>query len=152
MYSWNAGLGLPFIGNFYNYLSSPLSLIVLFFGHKNTFEAVATIIAIKAILASMSMANYLRKSQKVNSPMICAFGILYAFSGYFIAYYWNVMWIDAMYVLPFVVLGIEKIIDKGKSGNLPCFSCLLHFLKLLYRLHGMYFLVRLLFVLLCLQI
>lgn len=117
MYSWNAGLGLPFIGNFYNYLSSPLSLIILFFGHKNTFEAVATIIAIKAILASMSMANYLRKSQKVNSPMICAFGILYAFSGYFIAYYWNVMWIDAMYILPFVVLGIERIIDKGKSGT-----------------------------------
>lgn len=62
------------------------------------------------------MANYLKKSQKLNSPLICAFGILYAFSGYFIAYYWNVMWIDAMYILPFVVLGIERIIDKGKSG------------------------------------
>lgn len=116
-YSWNAGLGLPFIGNFYNYLSSPLSIIVLLFGHKNTFEAVATLIAIKAVLSSMSMANYLNKSQKVNSPLICAFGIMYAFSGYFIAYYWNVMWIDAMYILPFVVLGIERIIDKGKIST-----------------------------------
>lgn len=117
IYSWNAGLGLPFLGNFYNYLSSPLSLIILLFGHKNTFEAVATLIAVKSVLSAMSMANYLKKSQKVNSPMICAFGILYAFSGYFIAYYWNVMWIDAMYVFPFVVLGIERIIDKGKSGT-----------------------------------
>lgn len=116
IYSWNSGLGMPFLGNFYNYLSSPISLIVLIFGHKNTFEAVATVIAIKAVLSSMSMANYLKKSQKINSPLICAFGILYAFSGYFIAYYWNVMWIDAMYILPFVVLGIERIIDKGKSG------------------------------------
>lgn len=116
IYSWTTGLGTPFIGNFYNYLSSPISVIILLFGHKNTFEAVATIIAIKAVLSSMSMANYLKKSQKVNSPLICAFGILYAFSGYFIAYYWNVMWIDAMYILPFVVLGIERIIDKGKSG------------------------------------
>lgn len=116
IYSWNSGLGLPFIGNFYNYLSSPLSFIVLLFGHKNTFEAVATLIAIKSVLSAMSMANYLKKSQKLNSPLICAFGILYAFSGYFIAYYWNVMWIDAMYILPFVVLGIERIIDKGKSG------------------------------------
>lgn len=116
IYSWNSGMGLPFIGNFYNYLSSPLSFIVLLFGHKNTFEAVATLIAIKSVLSAMSMANYLKKSQKLNSPLICAFGILYAFSGYFIAYYWNVMWIDAMYILPFVVLGIERIIDKGKSG------------------------------------
>lgn len=116
IYSWNSGMGLPFIGNFYNYLSSPLSFIVLLFGHKNTFEAVATLIAIKAVLSAMSIANYLKKSQKLNSPLICAFGILYAFSGFFIAYYWNVMWIDAMYILPFVVLGIERIIDKGKSG------------------------------------
>lgn len=117
IYSWNTGLGMPFLGNFYNYLSSPLSFIILLFGHKNTFEAVAALVAIKSILSSMSMANYLKKSQKVNSPMICAFGILYAFSGYFIAYYWNVMWIDAMYILPFVVLGIERIIDKGKAGT-----------------------------------
>lgn len=116
IYSWNSGLGMSFLGNFYNYLSSPISLIILIFGHKNTFEAVATIIAIKAVLSSMSMANYLKKSQKLNSPLICAFGILYAFSAYFIAYYWNVMWIDAMYILPFVVLGIERIIDEGKSG------------------------------------
>lgn len=116
IYSWTTGLGTPFIGNFYNYLSSPISLIILLFGHKNTFEAVATVIAVKSVLSAMSMANYLKKSQKVNSPLICAFGILYAFSGYFIAYYWNVMWIDAMYILPFIALGIEKIIDKGKSG------------------------------------
>ena len=47
LYSWNSGLGSSFIGNFFNYLSSPLSIIVLFFGHENTFEAVATMIAIK---------------------------------------------------------------------------------------------------------
>lgn len=116
IYSWTSGLGMPFLGNFYNYLSSPFSFIILLFGHKNTFEAVAAVIAIKAVLSSMSMANYLNKSNKVNSPLICAFGILYAFSGYFIAYYWNIMWIDAMYILPFIVLGIERIIDKGKSG------------------------------------
>lgn len=114
IYSWNAGLGLPFLGNFYNYLSSPLSFLIVLFGHKNTFEAVAFLISIKAVLSSMSMANYLQKSQKINSPIISAFGILYAFSGYFIAYYWNVMWIDAMYVLPFIALGIERIINKGK--------------------------------------
>ena len=114
LYSWNSGLGSSFLGNFYNYLSSPISFIILFFGHKNTFEAIGAMIAIKCMLSAMSMTNYLKKSQKVDSLVGAAFGVLYAFSAYFIAYYWNVMWIDALYILPFVVLGIERIIDSGK--------------------------------------
>ncbi len=114
VYSWNTGLGSSFLGNFFNYLSSPIGLIVLLFGHKNTFEAVAAMIAIKAVLSSMSMSYYLKKTQKTDGFPIAAFGIMYAFCGYFIAYYWNVMWIDAMYLLPFIVFGIEKIIETGK--------------------------------------
>lgn len=117
VYSWNSGLGSSFLGNFYNYLSSPISFIVLLFGHENTFEAVAAMIAIKAVLSSMAMSYYLKKSQKANGFTIVAFGIMYAFCGYFIAYYWNVMWIDAMYILPFIVLGIERIIDNGKCST-----------------------------------
>ena len=117
IYSWNSGLGSSFLGNFYNYLSSPISFIILIFGHENTFEAVAAMIAIKAVLSSMAMSYYLKKSQKANGFAIVAFGIMYAFCGYFVAYYWNVMWIDAMYILPFVVLGIEKIIEKGKCST-----------------------------------
>ncbi len=114
IYSWNTGLGSSFLGNFYNYLSSPIAIIILLFGHKNTFEAVAAMIAIKAVLSSMSMTYYLKKSQKVDSFATAAFGIMYAFCGYFIAYYWNVMWIDALYLLPLIALGIENIIENGK--------------------------------------
>lgn len=114
IYSWNTGLGSSFLGNFYNYMSSPISLIILLFGHKNTFEAVAAMIAIKAVLSSMAMSYYLKKSKGDNTLAISAFGVLYAFCGYFIAYYWNIMWIDSLYILPFVVLGIERIIDSGK--------------------------------------
>ena len=33
LYSWNTGLGGSFLGNFYNYLCSPLSIVMLIFGH-----------------------------------------------------------------------------------------------------------------------
>lgn len=114
IYSWNSGLGSSFLGNFYNYLSSPISFIILFFGHKNTFEAVAAMIAVKAMLSSMAMSYYLKSSLKGNGFAISAFGVMYSFCGYFVAYYWNIMWIDAMYILPFIILGIEKIISYGK--------------------------------------
>lgn len=114
LFSWNSGLGSSFLGNFYNYLSSPISFIILLFGHKNTFEAIGAIIAIKCMLSSMSMTYYLKKSQKIDNLIGASFGILYSFCGYFIAYYWNVMWIDALYILPLVIIGIERIIDNGK--------------------------------------
>ena len=124
LYSWNSGLGSSFLGNFYNYLSSPFSVLVLIFGHENTFEAVAAMIAIKSILSAMSISYYLKKSSKVDGPQLIAFGIMYAFSAYFIAYYWNVMWIDSMYLLPLIVLGIERIINSGKCGTYIVFLAL----------------------------
>lgn len=117
LYSWNSGLGSSFIGNLFNYLSSPFSVLVLIFGHENTFEAVAAMIAIKSILSSTAISYYLKKSNKSDGPQLIAFGVMYAFCAYFVAYYWNVMWIDAMYLLPFIALGIEKIINSGKCAQ-----------------------------------
>lgn len=114
-YSWNTGGGGAFLGNYFNYLSSPLGdLIALIFGHKNVPEAIGTMVLIKNALAASTLAYYLKSRHKINNFSISAFGIMYAFCGFFIAYYWNIMWIDAMYLLPLIILGIEKIIDERK--------------------------------------
>lgn len=116
LYSWNTGGGGAFIGNYYNYLSSPVGgLLVLLFGHENVPEAIGSMVILKNALAAAAMAYYLKKTNGRNDFTVSAFGILYAFCGFFIAYYWNIMWIDAMYLLPLVVLGIERIINKQKA-------------------------------------
>lgn len=116
LYSWNTGGGGAFIGNYYNYLSSPVGgLLVLLFGHENVPEAIGSMVLLKNALAAAAMAYYLKKTNGRNDFTVSAFGILYAFCGFFIAYYWNIMWIDAMYLLPLVVLGIERIINKQKA-------------------------------------
>ena len=112
LYSWQTGLGSPFLGNFFNYLSSPSMIIMLILGHKNMPEAIAGMIIAKAALSAASFTFYLKKSQGRQDFTTAAFGILYAMSGYFIAYYWNVMWIDAMVYFPLVILGIENIINR----------------------------------------
>ncbi len=112
LYSWQTGLGSPFLGNYFNYLSSPTSIIMLLLGHENMPEAIAGMIIAKAALSAASFTYYLKKSQSRHDYTSAAFGILYAMSGYFIAYYWNVMWIDTMVYFPLVVLGIENIINK----------------------------------------
>ena len=115
-YSWNTGGGGAFIGNYFNYLSSPIGmLLALIFGHENIPEAIGSMVLLKNALAAASMAYYLKKSNAKNDFTVSAFGILYAFCGFFIAYYWNIMWIDAMYLLPLIVLGIERIINSQKA-------------------------------------
>lgn len=116
IYSWTSGLGSCFLGNYFNYLSSPLSALVMFFGHKNITEAIALMILLKASLSAATFTYYLKKSQHNQSFIGVCFGLLYAFSGYMLAYYWNVMWLDAMVLLPVVLYGIERIIDNGKIG------------------------------------
>lgn len=114
-YSWTSAGGSSFLGNYMNYLSSPIALIILAFGHENIPEAIGTMVLIKNALAAATMAYYLKKAHGRNDFTLPAFGIMYSFCGFFIAYYWNIMWIDAMYLLPLVVLGIEKLINERKA-------------------------------------
>ena len=114
IYSWRTGLGSPFLGNFFNYLSSPSAIIILLLGHENMPESIAGMILIKAAFSAATFAYYLKKSQGRHDFTTAAFGILYSMCGYFVAYYWNVMWIDAMVYFPLVILGIEKIIKERK--------------------------------------
>lgn len=115
LYSFTAGLGTPFLGNFFNYLSSPAMIFVFLFGHKNIPEAVAGMVLIKAAASSYTFAYFIQKITGKKSINAIAFALLYAFSGYFVAYYWNVMWLDAMVVLPLVMLGIYYIIERGNA-------------------------------------
>lgn len=116
VYSWTSGLGASFLGNFFNYCSSPFALIMLLFGHKNMPEAIAVMLMLKAMLASFSFTYYINKSNECAKKESIVFGLLYAFSGYFVAFSWNIMWFDAVAVFPFVILGIERIIQKNKPA------------------------------------
>lgn len=116
VYSWTSGLGGSFLGNLFNYCSSPFVIVMLLLGHKNMPEAIAVMIMLKAMLAAASFTYYVNKSNgKIRKESI-AFGLLYAFSGYFVAFSWNIMWFDAVAVFPLVMLGIEKIIQYNKPG------------------------------------
>ena len=117
LYSWTSGGGGTFLGNFFNYLSSPFAIVMLLAGHRNMPEAIAVMIILKAITASFTFSYFIKKKYTAeDSPVISAFGVLYACSGYFIAYYWNVMWIDSFYLFPLVMLGIDKIINERKTS------------------------------------
>lgn len=131
IYSWTSGGGSSFIGNFFNYLSSPLNIFILLFDRDEMPFAITFLVALKCTLAASSFTFFLKKSFKKHSYISAAFGVLYAFSAYMLAYFWNIMWLDGMFILPLIALGIENIINKGK--------CKLYIFSLIYMLFANYY-------------
>lgn len=121
LYSWKSGLGGNFLGNYFNYLSSPITPIILLFGHRRIPQAIATMLLLKATFGAGSFTYYLKKTFNKHDFATAGFGLLYVFCGWFVAYYWNIMWVDALALFPLVILGIQNIINKGKPW-LYCIS------------------------------
>lgn len=131
LYSWISGGGSSFLGNFFNYLSSPLNILIFLFDRNEMSYAISFLVALKCVLSAGTFSFYIKKSLKNHSYASASFGVLYAFSAYFLAYFWNIMWLDGMFILPLIALGIENIINKGK--------CKLYFFSLIYILFANYY-------------
>ena len=114
LYSFNMGLGLPFFRNFLNYMASPFNIIILLFTKRGLLTSYSVIIGLRAIISSVTMVYFLSKKFKTKDLKLIPIGIMYAFSAYYSAYYWNIMWIDGMLFLPLITLGIEYIVKEHK--------------------------------------
>lgn len=115
LYNFNVGFGLPFFRNFANYLGSIFNVIILFFKKENILVSFSVIIGLKAVLSATTMSYFLTKKFKSKNKFFIPISLLYAFSAYMHAYYWNLMWLDSMIYLPIIILGIERMIDENKS-------------------------------------
>ncbi len=113
-YSWSAGLGYSFLGNYLNYLASPFNYIILLFSRENIVHSIGIIIMLKSMTISGSFSYYLKNNYNLNGAFNIIPSLLYAFSGWFVAYHWNIMWLDAVFCLPLAVLGLVRIIDGKK--------------------------------------
>lgn len=116
LYSWESGGGSSFLGNYFNYLSSPFTVLIFLFDKADISFAITALVIVKCMASAVTFTYYLKASQKRHSYVSAAFGVFYAFCAYFLAYYWNIMWIDGMILLPLIVLGIEQLVHNGKGA------------------------------------
>ena len=113
-YSFNYSIGGTMIGNFCYYLISPFNLILLFFAKEKIYMATLIIILLKISTSGFTMYKYFDyKFNEKNKWIYLMFSTAYALSGYVIGYYFHVMWLDGIYMLPLVFIGIEKILKNN---------------------------------------
>ncbi len=120
-YSFSKDLGGDTIGLWGYYLLSPLNLLFLFFSKPNLDVAVIIITLIKYGLMSLTFYYFNKKTTTLKNNFLLTISLSYALSGFFIANQFNLIWLDAGYILPLVALGINYIFIK-KTSSLYTFS------------------------------
>lgn len=146
LYSWNIGMGTNFLALWAYYLASPINLLIVLFPKNKLYMGVGIIIEIKIILSALTFAYMLihrvpsnkkklvltdERERKIiayrkRDFRIIGFSLSYALSNFILGYFWNVMWLDSVILLPLIVLGLDYLIKK----NDPRLYCITLFLSL----------------------
>lgn len=113
-YSFSKSLGGNTVGLFAYYMASPFNLIIALFPKEYIGEVIALITLIKLGFAGLTFTIYLSKTYKKKDITTLMFSLCYCFMAYNINFKLNIMWLDAIILLPLVMLGIDKLINENK--------------------------------------
>ncbi|MDO4799848.1 MAG: YfhO family protein [Bacillota bacterium] len=109
-YSHDIGLGTNFWLLMSYYLNSPINLLSFFFPSEFLREFMMIATALKVAFASAFFALFLRDQYRKNDLSVVTFSLAYGFSAYLMGYYWNIMWLDTVALLPLVATGMHRIL------------------------------------------
>ncbi len=121
LYSFSGDLGYNFWSTIAYYLASPLNLLMVLIPTANVCDFMDLMILLKIALCGGCFSWYMHKRDEERSFLPIVFGLMYALSNFVIGYYFNLMWLDSVAMLPLTMYGIEQIV-KGKSGRFYCLA------------------------------
>ena len=113
-YTFSGGLGMNFYSLIAYYLASPLNILLLIFPESLLSEGVFALTLIKVGLAGMAFHLFLKETFQRKGVFSIIFGTMYALSAYVMAYSWNIMWLDALILLPLVLWALTRFIKQDK--------------------------------------
>lgn len=141
-WSFGGGLGYNMWAVFAYYLASPLNLLITAVSSEHVMDFMAYLILLKIALTGGIFGWYLSQRQDDQDYLPVAFACMYALSAFLIGYYFNLMWLDSIMILPLVMLGIEKVVAGEKGG--------MYALALFYGLYCNYYIGYMLCLFACL--
>ncbi|WP_207696616.1 hypothetical protein DOK67_0002325 [Enterococcus sp. DIV0212c] len=130
-YSWHGSLGLNYWSLMAYYLNGIFSPIVFFFDKQWMPDALYVILLLKFGTIGGSFWFMSDKIYNLPQPAKIVLSISYALSGFAVAYSPQQMWLDGLFYLPLIVLGIHQLMDE-KRVVLLFFSYLFLFLSNFY--------------------
>ncbi len=142
LYTLEVGLGANYLSLFGYYLASPFNLFLLAFPERLLAQGILFITLLKNALSGALFALCVQQVLGKRGLHIPIVSVMYSMMMYLIAYYWNIMWLDVVMILPLVVLGFERMMRTGKY--------LTYVLSLAYALFANYYIAFMLCIFLIL--
>ena len=101
------------------YLASPFNLLVLLFPKEQMNLFLEVLITVKLSAASAAFAWFIRCrfGDRVRREIALILSVSYGLMQYMLAQGSNVMWLDGVILLPFIVMGIHRAADGAASGQ-----------------------------------
>ena len=110
-YSFSIGMGQSDFAFFFYYLCSPVNLLLLLFDKAHMHDFFNIAVSVKLAIAAGTMAYYLRKRfARLDGLYVYILAMGYGLMQYNIAQSSNIMWLDGVYMLPLMMLGVYEII------------------------------------------
>ena len=126
-YTFSKTLGGNCIGVFTYYLTSPFMLLSVFFKKSQLHSFFDILVILKLSLASFTFCWFLlgrfrkyltNRSDLVRSFCIVILSVSYGLCQYNIAQSGNLMWLDGVYMLPLILLGVYQLLYSGSVWKL----------------------------------
>lgn len=114
IYTMQNTLGGPMLANVLAFLSSPVNLLLIFFKQEDIYAFFDIAILLKLAFAATTCAYFVQKRfPRLKMHMIICLALSYALMQYSIAQCSNIMWLDGVYMLPLMLLGVYELLRDG---------------------------------------
>lgn len=114
-YTFSSNLGSSYIGQFAYYLASPFNVLLLFFSKGNLYSFYDLITALKMGLAASTFSYYaVKRFPPLKTIFVLLLSVGYGLMGYNLQQAGNTMWMDGVYMLPLILLGVYQAIAERK--------------------------------------
>ena len=112
-WSWTQG-GVNYLALASYYLTGPVNLLSVFVPSDWLREFLMFSVSARIACAGMFTATFLRSVYQKNDFSLVLFGCCFSFCAFFMGYYWNTIWLDAVCLTPLVALGTVKLLTEGR--------------------------------------
>lgn len=96
------------------YLAGPVNILTTLVPAVWLREFLMFSVAARVACAGMFLAIFLRSVYKRDDISLVIFSCCFSFCAFFMGYYWNTIWLDAVCLTPLVALGTVKLLTEGR--------------------------------------
>ena len=114
-YSFSKSLGGNMFAGYTTLCASPLDLLAVFSPGKNPMPFVTLVVVLKFGLSGITSLYYLRHRFEIGNVFSLALSLCYSLMLFMTTEYSNLLWTDAVILLPLVMLGVYRLVSSGRT-------------------------------------